>query len=68
MPWLNIDIPTKQAVIHADSCHHMGTRNKLGTDDGWRCFNTVEEALEIAERFRGYTVKECGHCLREVAR
>lgn len=68
MPWLNLDIPTKQAVIHVEPCPHMGKRNKLGTSGGWRRFNTVEEAREIAEGYRIYNVKECGHCLREVLR
>lgn len=70
MVWVNIDIPTKQYVIHAvHSCHYVSRQsespykgiNELKRDGGWVSFDSKSNALSRhGKQFSDYELIE--HC------
>ncbi len=69
--WLNVDIVTKTATLHALGCtHEIDKRDteykgigRLKRDGGWLGFTTRDDADRHARaNLQGYKVKTCGLC------
>ncbi len=71
--WLNVDIPTKKATLHALGCKYEIEKREtplkglghLKRDGGWLGFASEADAdIYARAKLSGYVIKKCGFCFK----